>query len=420
MQVARQPISTEQSVRPAARGEKDSPLAVNLACSGVFHYRQYARYLAAEGTLQRFYYSHRRSTNAEQLGIGAEQAINLWAKEYLTHAHLRVMHHRLGNVLFPVYQDLFDRGVVRNWVDADVLHVMLHGGAGRSIAHAKKRGSFVIGEPVNAHPEFAQRVLREEHERLGLPLDAVEALNRGQKRIIEEAAACDVVLTPTRFVADSFVAEGFQSERVLVLPWSTDLTRFAPRERSGDDRFRVLCVAQISPRKGHVDLLDAWERLNLPNAELVFIGSMTPEMAPIMAKRQHLFTYRGTIPHKELINEFQQADAAVLASVEEGCSYAPMEAMASGLPVVVTTNTGSNELVIEGQTGFVVPIRSPEKIADALDLLYRNPDRRKAMGAAAASEMRKTNDWERYARSLSQLYSDLVGSRRQALVRAQS
>jgi glycosyltransferase involved in cell wall biosynthesis len=235
----------------------------------------------------------------------------------------------------------------------------------------------------------------------------VAALNRGQNRIIEEAAGCDVLLTPTRFVADSFLARGFPADRVNVLPWSTDLTRFAPGPRTGDPRFRVVCVAQISPRKGHIDLLDAWEQLNLPDAELVFIGSMTPEMAPLMAKRQHLFTYRGTVPHRDLVREFQQADVAVLASVEEGCSYAPLEAMASGLPVVVTTNTGSNELVVPGETGYVVPIRSPEKIAEALDALYRDPERRKAMGAAAASQMRTSNDWGRYAGRLSQLYRDL-------------
>ncbi len=387
-------------------------LRVNLAVSGVFHYRQYVRYLSEAGVLNRFYYSHRRTTTAAQLGISSEQAVNLWAKEYLTHAHLRVINHRLGNVLFPLYQDLFDRGVIRHWAECDIFHVMLHGAARRGIRHARKLGSLVIGEPVNAHPEFAQDLLRQEHERLGLSMESVSSLNRGQRRIIEESQASDILLTPTRFVADSFIAKGIPADRVAVLPWSTDLARFAPRERSGDSRFRVVCVAQISPRKGHIDLLDAWERLNLPDAELVFIGAMTPEIAPILAKRRHLFTHRGTIPHHELMNELQQADVAVLASVEEGCSYAPLEAMASGLPVVVTTNTGSNELVVEGETGFVVPIRMPDRIAAALETLYRDPQRRRAMGAAAAARMRTSNDWHRYATALANLYHSALADRR--------
>jgi glycosyltransferase involved in cell wall biosynthesis len=102
----------------------------------------------------------------------------------------------------------------------------------------------------------------------------------------------------------------------------------------------------------------------------------------------------------------------VLASVEEGCSYAPLEAMASGLPVVVTTNTGSNEMVVDGETGFVVPIRSPERIAEALERLSQDPERRRAMGAAAAVQMRKINNWERYAKRLCGLYRDLVRSHR--------
>ncbi len=405
-------MSTELDQTPQRLQSAGERLRVNLAVSGVFHYRQYVRYLSDAGVLQRFYYSHRRATDAAQLGITDRQAVNLRAKEYLTHAHLRVINHRLGNVLFPLYQDLFDRGVVRNWVDSDIFHVMLHGAAGRSIRHARHRGALVIGEPVNGHPEVAQELLRFEHERLGLPLDTVAALNRGQRRIIEEAEAADVLLTPTRFVADSFIAKGIPADRVCVLPWSTDLSRFAPRERCGDSRFRVICVAQISPRKGHIDLLDAWQQLNLPDAELVFIGSMTPEMAPILARRQHLFTHRGVVPHAELMSELACADVAVLASVEEGCSYAPLEAMASGLPVVVTTNTGSNELVVDGETGFVVPIRSPERIAAALEVLYRNPDRRRAMGQAAAAQMRSSNNWQRYARSLVELYQSVLTASR--------
>lgn len=386
---------------------------VNLAVSGVFHYRQYVRHLAELGVLNRFYYSHRCSTTAAILGVETHQAVNLCAKEYLTHAHLRTIGHRLTNVLFPMYQDAFDRGVVRNWKDCDVFHVMLHGAASRCIRHAKEQGATVVGEPVNTHPVFVQELMRQEHERLGLSPASVLSLNCGQQRIIEEAESIDTLLTPTRFVADSFIANGIPAQRVRILPWSTDLSRFSPRERTGDSRFRVVCVAQISPRKGHVDLLDAWEQLNLPNAELVLIGAMTPEMAPIMSRRRHLFTYRGIVAHSDLIHELHQADVAVLASIEEGCSYAPLEAMAAGLPVIVTTNTGSNELVVDGETGFVVPIRSPERIAEKLDCLFRDRQRQRAMGVAAAHSMRHTNDWQRYSVRLSELYNECSLSARQ-------
>jgi glycosyltransferase involved in cell wall biosynthesis len=383
-------------------------LRVNLAVSGVFHYRRYVRYLAAQGVLNRFFYSHKRSTTASELGISDEQAVNLSLKEYLTHAHLRLVNHRLGNLLFPLYQDLFDRGVVRNWSDCDVLHVMLHGASLRTIAKGRASGASVIGEPVNSHPEFVQRLLREEHERLGLPDTVVRALNRGQAQTIEESSQCDFLVTPSTFVARSYSERGFPEQRIRVIPWGTDLEQFSPGQRKNDGVFRVLCVAQVSTRKGHIDLINACRLLNAPDLQLVFIGSMTPEMRGVLSSLSERFEYRGAVPHSELVHEFRQADVVALPSIEDGFSYVPLEAMACGVPVIVSENAGASELVQEGRTGFVVPIRSPEAICRALELLYREPERRRAMGMAASESMRRSHGWENYAERLVASYVELV------------
>jgi glycosyltransferase involved in cell wall biosynthesis len=388
--------------------ERVTGLRVNLAVSGTFHYRHYVRHLSDEGVLNRFYYSHKRSTSAEVLGITAEQAVNVWLKEYLTHAHLRVMNHRLGNLLFPLYQDVFDRGVVRRWSSCNLLHVMLHGAARKTIPRAKGDGAVVVGEPVNSHPHFVQELLREEHDRLGIPQDKVRGLNRGQQQTVNEAAACDFLLAPSSFVARSYCERGFDEGRVKVIPWGTDLSQFSPGQRRADGEFRVLCVAQISPRKGHVDLLDACRLLSMPALKLVFIGAMTPEMKPVLEPRSAEFEYRGTVPHSRLVDEFRQADVVVLPSIEDGFSYVPLEAMACGVPVIVSRNAGASEVVEDGVTGVTVPIRSPERIAEVLALLANDVERRRAMGAEARRQMAEGHGWEAYASSLVAFYRDVL------------
>lgn len=334
---------------------------VNLAVCGTFHYRHYVRHLDAADVLNCFYYSHKRLTDAAALGIAPVRAMNLPTKEYLTHAHLRLISHRLGNVLFPLYSDVWERSAIRRWRHCDILHLMLHGSRGLLLRHARDRGALTVGEPVNSHPAAAQELMREEYARLNLPERNVKELNNGQKRTMEEAAACDRLLVPSRFVARSYVERGFPADRIAVLPWATDLSRFSPGPRLEDGIFRVMCVAQISPRKGHVDLLDAWESLKLPNAELVFAGSMTPEMRTVLRGRDSQFTYLGAVPHEELPQLFHRADVVVLPSIEDGFSYVPLEAMACGLPVVVSENAGAAEMVEHGKTGFVVPARPRDR-----------------------------------------------------------
>lgn len=375
-----------------------------MAACGVFHYRHYVRHLSEQRVLQRFYYSHRRSTDGPSLGLTDAQAVNLPAKEYLTHAHLRLISHRLGNLAFPIYQRLWESQVLRSWQDADLLHLLIHGSGRRLIERARQGGARVLGEPVNAHPRFVQNLMREEYERLHLDSRQVAGLNHGQCAILEESAAADILIAPSRFVANSYIAEGTAPARIVVEPYGTDLTRFHPGPREDDGVFRVLCVAQISPRKGHIDLLDAWQQLNLPRSELAFVGSMTPEMDLVLKDRRHLFTYLGRVPHAELSREFHRSDVVVLPSIEDGFSVVPLEAMACGLPVIVSANAGVSELVDGGQTGFVVPIRSPGSIAERILELWQDMERRKQMGRAAAVRVRTDLGWGDYAQRLTARY----------------
>jgi glycosyltransferase involved in cell wall biosynthesis len=282
---------------------------------------------------------------------------------------------------------------------------MQHGASQAPIERGAAEGGVLVGEPVNAHPRVVQALLREEYERLGLPTGSVEDLNNGQKQTIEEAKRCDMLLAPSRFVAESYVQAGIAPEKVSVIPYGANLQQFSPGVRRVDGIFRVLCVSQISTRKGHVDLLQAWRQLNLPNARLELIGSMTDEMQTVLERYAGQFIFRGHVPHHELVHEYRQADVVVAPSIEDGFSVVPLEAMACGVPVIVSRNAGVSEVIDDGETGFVVPARAPDRIASALESLYRSPELRRRMGETAERRMRESMSWELYVERLMGLYS---------------
>jgi glycosyltransferase involved in cell wall biosynthesis len=101
---------------------------------------------------------------------------------------------------------------------------------------------------------------------------------------------------------------------------------------------------------------------------------------------------------------YADASVLVLPAIEDGFPLVVLEAMASGRPAVVSENAGSKDAIEPGVSGFVVPIRSPDAIAEKLQWLHDHPVERAAMGAAARRQAEKY-PWARHGRDLVALYA---------------
>jgi glycosyltransferase involved in cell wall biosynthesis len=380
---------------------------VNVAVCGRFHYHNYVRFLACAGILNRFYYSHRVARDVRRLGIAADQAVNCWPKEYLIRLHGILTGGWLIAQLAPVYGALWQLGVLRKWASCDLLHVMLHGTGLKLIQRARSDGAKIIVEPVNQHPEKVNQLLGEEADRFGLR--PIQSFRRIQQLQIEEASSSDFLLAPSHAVRDSFVERGYEPGRTGVLPYGVDLQRFHPLPNGIGLNlpFRVICVGQVSLRKGQLYLLEAWNRLRLPRAELLLIGATSYEMKAALRRYHGTYTYIPFVPNDELWRYYGSSSLLVLPSVEDGFSYVVGEAMASGLPVITTVNNGAAEIVCEGKDGFVVPIRSSDAIAERLDLLYRNKELLREMSQAALAKAHAELSWSKYAIRLCRFYASV-------------
>jgi glycosyltransferase involved in cell wall biosynthesis len=115
----------------------------------------------------------------------------------------------------------------------------------------------------------------------------------------------------------------------------------------------------------------------------------------------------GALSHAKLADVYRTASVFVLASVEEGMALSVLEALASGVPVIVTENTGAADIVTHGREGLVVPARDPAALADALLQLYEDEPRRRAM-AAAAADAAKTWTWDAYGDRAAATYARLM------------
>ncbi|MFZ1729440.1 MAG: glycosyltransferase family 4 protein [Bacteroidota bacterium] len=271
-----------------------------------------------------------------------------------------------------------------------------------SIPSARQHNAKVVIERGSTHPHFQDSILREELHRFGMEVELAhpQIIRKG----LQEMDMADAVIIPSMFVERTFLDAGFPAAKLHVVPYGFNPAQFRVGEKK-DDVFRVLFVGNIGIQKGVHYLLEAWSRLKLANAELVFIGTVEEGIKPMLERYAGLFTLRGHIPHEQLQEEYAQASVFVLPSLQEGSALVTYEAMACGLPLLVSTNTGS--VAVDGEHGFIIPIRDSDIIAERLSWLHAHQDEARAMGRRAAEFIRDFT-WDRYARSVIEVYRSLL------------
>jgi len=112
------------------------------------------------------------------------------------------------------------------------------------------------------------------------------------------------------------------------------------------------------------------------------------------------------VPKVELLRYYSNASVFVLPSVADAQPLVVLEAMACGLPVIVTENCGSTDFVRDGIDGFVIPIRDVEALKDRLLFLYKDEAKRRQMGDQARTRVQEFT-WEQYGRRLIEVYHEI-------------
>ena len=260
-----------------------------------------------------------------------------------------------------------------------------------------------------AYWETSQRLLREEAERypdweptLGATRDSAEKFARKTR----ELELAELVICPSEFVRHS-LPESARNGQSIVVPFGSPVveSEVANASERTEQPLRVLFAGTLSQRKGLADLFLATKLLNSKAIELVVMGSL---IRPLNWYRQFAdFVYEPPRPHAEVLELMQTCDVLVLPSIVEGRALVQQEAMACGLPVIVTRNAGADDLVVEGENGFLVPIRSPEAIADKIGWFAENRSRINGMGIAAQTRARELT-WPAYGEKIVASLRELI------------
>ncbi|MFT7765527.1 glycosyltransferase [Clavibacter tessellarius] len=238
----------------------------------------------------------------------------------------------------------------------------------------------------------------------------------------------DAVIATCSDEAAELVRAGVDAVRITVIPCGVDIEHFTPRadDAAGDDHapMRVMVVGRLVPRKG-VDLaitaLGILADRGHRDVELVIVGGsgdaasatedaearrlMDAARAAGVADRVRL---HGRVSQADMPAVMRTADVVVCAPWYEPFGIVPLEAMASGVPVVASAVGGLTDSVVDGVTGILVPPRDPAAIADALGELRADPARRRALGRAGRDRMEHGYSWATVAARTAEAYRSAI------------
>jgi glycosyltransferase involved in cell wall biosynthesis len=218
-----------------------------------------------------------------------------------------------------------------------------------------------------------------------------ENLLQTRERFLEEYDLATLLFVLSQKAADTFRVQGFPEEKLFYLPRGVDVERFKPGVRP--PIFRAIFSGALIERKGIHHLLEAWHRLDLPDAELWLVGAVHEEAKPHLKKywRENI---RVTGFVRDVENYLAQGTVYIFPSQCEGSAKVVYEAAACGLPLITTREAG--DVVNDNVEGIIITPGNVDELTAAILRLYREPETVERMGHAARKRVVENFTWDHF------------------------
>jgi len=308
----------------------------------------------------------------------------------------RIYHRTQQPFLLEAAQNTFESFALRNSYGSKVFWGW-NGHNLRAFDAAKKGGQKIVCERGSTHAAWAFKRLAKVHKDLGWCSDNYHKLSLRDKKSLKEYELADMIMVPSNFVCKTFLEEGFDTSKLHINPYGVDLEQWHSVQGSLRQKGALVFIytASFIPRKGAHILLRAWQAAALKDAELWICGSIHMPISHIGLPVASNVKFLGRKNHSELAEIYNKASVYILPSFEEGMARSGIEALASGLPAIVTEETGLTDLMKTGREGWVVDSGSVEHLAAT----FRQVSEKRAQlvsRSQAARECTKNSSKENY------------------------
>ncbi len=269
---------------------------------------------------------------------------------------------------------------------------------------AKAKGIKAVLEQTIAPYQIQYELLQQEQQLHPDWEDPIEKTKYHQQYIDrenQEWEAADLILCGSEFVKESIQKCNKKVKQFAVVPYGvSNQFPLSQHESTRKGKLRVLTVGSVGLRKGFPYVLEAAKRLK-EQAIFRAVGPIQVSFGARVSLEENL-QLMGQIPRSQVQKHFEWADIFLLPSICEGSATVTYEALAYGLPVIATPNTGS--IIRDDIDGYIVPIRDVDSIVEKIELLISQPQKLADMRQNAI-ERSVYGSIDSYAERLTKIFS---------------
>ena len=314
---------------------------------------------------------------------------------------LRILRLQTGDKQKLIAQRKFDKWMSRilkekkKEIDSNVVFIGRAVSSELSFQVVKKYGGRCVISSQWMHPIKHKRMLEDAFSDAGNSYRPIPE-ERIQKQL-REIELCDKVWCTSKLIFDSYLENGVSREKLFLSPLGVDISHFKPQEIASKGRSShlvILFVGNINIEKGVHILIEAILVSGISSCKLILNGAVADYFQSTLDRMLASLNSIGvdvSIGSGDPLKNFQNADLFVLPSLHESFGLVVLEAMASGLPVIVTDQVGALDYVVDGENGFVVSAGSVEQLADKIKFFDSSRDQCITFGEKSISLIRQLN-----------------------------
>lgn len=223
---------------------------------------------------------------------------------------------------------------------------------------------------------------------------------------VHEGLLSTGILAASNFVKRSYTAYGVDANRIHIVPYGVDVSTFHPVAPAKHEEIRFIFVGGVRQMKGISYLLEAFSKLHaeFPMTQLEIVGDCQIS-ENLIKPYKDIVLFSGYLLHSEVTEHLQKADVFVFPSLADGFGLAGIEAMGSGLPLIVSDNSGISDIITD-ECGFVVRTGDSDALCEKMRFFCVHSEYIQKMGAAARKAAMGYT-WENYYRNAQVAVKDI-------------
>ena len=284
-------------------------------------------------------------------------------------------------------------------VDSSTIFIARNGMSLYSFQAVKRSGGVSILHSQWMHPAAQNKILKSEFSQLQLKKKPISP--KRIKRQLKEINFVDKIWCISSLVYSSYIENEIDRNKLFYLPLGVDTSYYYPKGELGTiydyrkSSFKILFVGNVNPEKGAHLLIEALKISGVRNCEIIFNGALPAYFQNTFKNSCNSLIARNItirIEPGDPKKNYIYSSLFVLPSVHESFGMVVLEAMASGLPILVSSSVGAKDCVQNGKNGFIFESKNVKELAQRIDFFYSNRQLIQDYGLHSL-EQAKEYDW---------------------------